>query len=69
MYNNLSESSLLLVYEKLVAAICVWLWFREDMMQILGATEVFLFLYGIVPTLQPTYFHRIYATYGDDLSV
>jgi small multidrug resistance family-3 protein len=23
-----------------------------------------LFLYGIVPTLQPTHFHRIYAAYG-----
>lgn len=23
-----------------------------------------LFLYGIIPTFQPTYFHRIYATYG-----
>ena len=23
-----------------------------------------LFLYGIVPTLQPSYFHRIYAAYG-----
>jgi small multidrug resistance family-3 protein len=25
---------------------------------------VILFLYGIVPTFQPSYFHRIYATYG-----
>ena len=23
-----------------------------------------LFLYGIVPTFQPTHFHRIYAAYG-----
>ena len=31
----------------------------------LGAIGGFiLFLYGIIPTLQPTYFHRIYATYG-----
>ena len=21
-------------------------------------------MYGIIPTFQPTYFHRIYATYG-----
>ena len=28
----------------------------------LGA--IILFLYGIVPTFQPSYFHRIYATYG-----
>lgn len=32
---------------------------------ILGAIGGFiLFLYGIIPTFQPTYFHRIYATYG-----
>ena len=43
----------------------VWLWLREDMIWILGAIGGFvLFLYGIIPTFQPTYFHRIYATYG-----
>jgi small multidrug resistance family-3 protein len=43
----------------------VWLWLREDMSWVLGAIGGFvLFLYGVVPTLQPTYFHRIYATYG-----
>lgn len=43
----------------------VWLWLREDMSWILGAIGGFvLFLYGVVPTFQPTYFHRIYATYG-----
>lgn len=32
---------------------------------ILGAIGGFiLFLYGVIPTVQPTYFHRIYATYG-----
>ena len=32
---------------------------------ILGAIGGFiLFLYGIVPTFQPSYFHRIYAAYG-----
>ena len=38
----------------------------EDMSWILGAMGGFvLFLYGIVPTFQPTpYFHRIYAAYG-----
>ncbi len=40
----------------------VWLWLREDMSWILGAIGGFiLFLYGIVPTFQPSYFHRIYA--------
>ena len=43
----------------------MWLWLREDMSWILGAIGGFiLFLYGIVPTFQPSYFHRIYAAYG-----
>ena len=43
----------------------VWLWLREDMSWVLGAIGGFiLFLYGVVPTFQPSYFHRIYATYG-----
>jgi small multidrug resistance family-3 protein len=43
----------------------VWLWIREAMGWVLGAIGGFiLFLYGIIPTYQPTYFHRIYATYG-----
>jgi small multidrug resistance family-3 protein len=43
----------------------VWLWLRESMSWILGVLGSFtLFLYGIVPTFQPSYFHRIYAAYG-----
>jgi small multidrug resistance family-3 protein len=43
----------------------VWLWLRADMSWILGVIGGFiLFMYGIIPTFQPTYFHRIYATYG-----
>jgi len=43
----------------------VWLWLREEMGFILGVLGGFvLFLYGIVPTLQPSHFHRIYAAYG-----
>lgn len=43
----------------------VWLWLREDMIWILGAIGGFiLFLYGVVPTFQPSHFHRIYASYG-----
>jgi small multidrug resistance family-3 protein len=43
----------------------VWLWLREGMSWIIGALGSFvLFLYGIVPTFQPSYFHRIYAAYG-----
>lgn len=43
----------------------IWLWLREGnglIYAFLGA--IILFLYGIVPTFQPSYFHRIYATYG-----
>ena len=43
----------------------VWLWLREAMGRTMGALGGFiLFLYGIVPTFQPSYFHRIYAAYG-----
>ena len=43
----------------------VWLWIREGMSWILGALGGFvLFLYGVVPTFQPSHFHRIYAAYG-----
>jgi small multidrug resistance family-3 protein len=43
----------------------VWLWVREGMGWTMGALGGFiLFLYGIVPTFQPSYFHRIYAAYG-----
>lgn len=43
----------------------VWLWLREDYSWIIGALGGFvLFLYGIIPTLQPSHFHRIYAAYG-----
>jgi small multidrug resistance family-3 protein len=43
----------------------VWLWLREGMSWIIGALGGFvLFLYGVVPTFQPSHFHRIYAAYG-----
>ena len=43
----------------------MWLWLRKGgglIFAFLGA--IILFLYGIVPTFQRSYFHRIYATYG-----
>jgi len=43
----------------------VWLWLREDKsiwFGLMGA--VVLSLYGIIPTLQPTNFGRVYAAYG-----
>jgi small multidrug resistance family-3 protein len=43
----------------------VWLWLREDYSWIAGALGgLVLFLYGIIPTFQPSNFGRIYAAYG-----
>ena len=43
----------------------VWLWLRESYSWMIGVVGGFvLFLYGIVPTFQPSHFHRIYAAYG-----
>lgn len=43
----------------------VWLWLREGKsiwFALFGA--VALILYGIIPTLQPAHFGRVYAAYG-----
>ncbi len=43
----------------------VWIWLRENKnigYGVVGA--VVLVLYGIVPTLQPAHFGRVYAAYG-----
>lgn len=43
----------------------VWLWLREGkpvLFGLLGA--LVLVLYGVVPTLQPANFGRVYAAYG-----
>jgi small multidrug resistance family-3 protein len=43
----------------------VWLWIREKktiVLALLGA--IILFVYGIIPTLQPATFGRVYAAYG-----
>jgi small multidrug resistance family-3 protein len=43
----------------------VWLWLREGKsvwLAVLGA--LVLVLYGIIPTLQPAHFGRVYAAYG-----
>ena len=43
----------------------VWLWLRERKKITIGlAGGVILFVYGIIPTLQPTNFGRVYAAYG-----
>lgn len=43
----------------------VWLWLRENKpfwFALVGA--VILILYGVIPTLQPANFGRVYAAYG-----
>ncbi|MDQ4065996.1 MAG: YnfA family protein [Thermoproteota archaeon] len=43
----------------------VWLWIREKKTIALGALGgIILFVYGIIPTLQPADFSRVYAAYG-----
>jgi small multidrug resistance family-3 protein len=65
---NITRSVVLFV----VAGLCeigggylVWLWLREQRTAWLGALGgLLLFLYGVLPTLQPSHFGRIYAAYG-----
>jgi small multidrug resistance family-3 protein len=43
----------------------VWQWLREKKGIVLGLTGgIILFIYGIIPTLQPSHFGRTYAAYG-----
>jgi small multidrug resistance family-3 protein len=43
----------------------VWLWIRQKKKIIFGIVgRIILFTYGIIPTLQPSNFGRIYAAYG-----
>jgi small multidrug resistance family-3 protein len=43
----------------------VWLWLREGKVAGLGLLgAMMLVLYGIIPTLQPATFGRVYAAYG-----
>lgn len=43
----------------------VWQWLRERKTIALGIIGgVILFIYGIIPTLQPSNFGRVYAAYG-----
>ena len=43
----------------------VWQWWRNGAPWLIGAIgAAILFLYGIVPTYQPTHFGRVYAAYG-----
>ena len=43
----------------------VWLWLRDGKGVMIGALGgLTLFVYGVVPTLQPAGFGRVYAAYG-----
>ena len=43
----------------------IWSWIRKKKTSILGLVGgVILFIYGIIPTLQPSNFGRVYAAYG-----
>ena len=43
----------------------VWLWLREERaLWIGGLGGLLLFAYGVLPTLQPAHFGRVYAAYG-----
>ena len=43
----------------------IWLWLREGKSAWLGVLgAIVLFVYGIIPTLQPANFGRVYAAYG-----
>ena len=64
----LSQSIMLFVVAGLMeigGGYLVWLWLRESRGWLLGAMGgLLLFLYGVVPTLQPAHFGRVYAAYG-----
>ena len=43
----------------------VWLWLREKKAWGLGLLGgLILFIYGVIPTVQPAHFGRVYAAYG-----
>lgn len=43
----------------------VWLWLRKNKKLLLGLIgAIILFIYGIILTLQPAHFGRVYAAYG-----
>jgi len=43
----------------------VWLWLRENKTWLIGLGGAgLLFVYGVIPTLQPAHFGRVYAAYG-----
>jgi small multidrug resistance family-3 protein len=45
----------------------VWKWLREKRKPIFGLIGVILFLYGIIPTIQPSNLGRVYAALDEYL--
>jgi small multidrug resistance family-3 protein len=67
LYVFLSTFSLFLVASiaEIGGGYLVWLWLRENRKKILGLIGgLILFVYGIIPTFQPSNFGRVYAAYG-----
>ncbi len=76
MKNNSHDSSVKIIFNSLSffplaglleigGGYLIWLWLLENMSWILGVIGgIVLFLYGIVPTFQQSFFHRTYAAYG-----
>ncbi len=60
------------VFYFLLAGLCeigggylVWLWLREGKPILYGlGGALVLVIYGVIPTLQPAHFGRVYAAYG-----
>jgi small multidrug resistance family-3 protein len=56
---------LLAVLAEIGGGYLVWLWIRQKKKIIFGIVGgIILFTYGIIPTLQPSNFGRVYAAYG-----
>ena len=48
----------------------VWQWIRERQGIVIGLTGgIILFLYGIIPTFQPSHFGRIYVMLMEEYSL
>ncbi len=67
MLDNLRTAILFLIIGLFELGGCymIWLWLREQRevwYAVVGA--ILLILYGIIPTLQPTHFGRVYIVYG-----
>jgi small multidrug resistance family-3 protein len=42
----------------------IWLWLRDGMSWMMGVLVGFMLFLYVVPTFQPSNFHRTYAAYG-----